>query len=134
MRDLHKIIVHCSASDKTEHDNIETIRKWHVVENGWDEIGYHYVITRDGTVNMTRELRKVGAHCVGHNLDSIGICLTGHFTFTPDQFFSLAWLINDLLNDNPSIAEVRPHNYYNKDKTCPNFELRIFKTSSHLIV
>ena len=81
MRELKKIIVHCTDSDNEKHDNIETIRKWHVEENGWKDIGYHYVITKDGSVHQGRELSEVGAHCTGHNMFSIGIALTGKSNF-----------------------------------------------------
>lgn len=123
---IKKVIIHCSASDVEAHDNVETIRKWHVEENGWKDIGYHFLITKDGNVHKCRDIEDVGAHTVGHNLDSIGVCLTGNKDFSPDQFFSLAWLLNHLLEDNPSINEVKPHSFYNDKKTCPNFDLRIF--------
>lgn len=128
MRDLKKIIVHCSASDLALHDDPQVIKDWHVKENGWNDIGYHYVITKDGNVHQGRPLKEVGAHCMGENLWSVGICLTGEHEFSPDQFFSLAWLINHLLESNPSITEVKPHTHFDKNKTCPNFDLRIFET------
>ena len=125
-RTITKIIVHCSDSDVTGHDNVEVIKKWHVKERGWDDIGYHFVITKNGKVHGCRPLTKAGAHCLGHNADSIGICLTGKEVFSPDQYFTLAWLLSDLLKDNPTIKTVKPHRYYNEDKTCPNFNLQVF--------
>ena len=125
-RTINKIIIHCSDSDVLEHDNLETIRKWHVDERGRDDVGYHYVITKNGNVHGARPLKKAGAHCKGHNQDSIGVCLTGKDVFSPDQYFTLAWLLNDLLKDNPTVKEVKPHWYYNAEKTCPNFNLQIF--------
>lgn len=127
MREIKKIIVHCSASDLKEHDSVEVIKQWHVKDNGWNDIGYHYVITKNGDVHQGRPLKEVGAHCSGHNLDSVGVCLTGENEFSPDQFFSLAWLINHLLESNPSINQVKPHSFYNDKKTCSNFKLRIFE-------
>jgi hypothetical protein len=109
---------------------VEAIRKWHVDERGWKDIGYHFLITKNGDVHKCRDISEVGAHAKGHNLDSVGICLTGKAIFSPDQYFSLAWLINHLLEDNPTIDQVKPHNYYSVDKTCPNFDLRIFGTSN----
>ena len=127
MREIKKVIVHCSASDNPKHDNVETIRKWHVDENGWKDIGYHFIITKNGDVHKCRDISEVGAHCKGENLDSIGVCLTGNDNFSPDQYFSLAWLLNGILNDITTIEVVKPHNHYNEDKTCPNFDLRIFQ-------
>lgn len=125
-RKITKVIIHCTASDFKHHDNVDTIRKWHVDENGWKDIGYHFVITKDGNVHKTRDIQDVGAHAKGHNLDSIGVCLTGDKKFSPDQYFSLAWLLHDLMENNPEVVEIKPHNHYDNDKTCPNFELRIF--------
>ena len=55
----------------------ETIRDWHVNGNGWSDIGYHYVIKRNGLVEAGRPVSISGAHAKGHNADSIGICLVG---------------------------------------------------------
>ena len=134
MRKITKIIVHCSDSDVEAHDNLETIRKWHVDERGWDDVGYHYVITKDGSVKQGRDIGKAGAHTFGHNDDSIGICLTGKEDFTPSQFFSLAWTIRDIFDMYPDIQKVLPHNFYTQGKTCPNFNLSIFDYSRKLRV
>jgi N-acetylmuramoyl-L-alanine amidase len=147
MRVLTKIIIHCSASDDPKQDDPLEIRNLHMSSKetkikwgkydttgkGFSDIGYHYVITKDGSVHMGRRLDKIGAHCLGQNLESVGICLTGEHDFTPDQFFSLAWLLNDVLNNNPTIREVRPHSHYS-DKSCPNFKLRIFDAGNGLQV
>ena len=97
---INLIVLHCSDSDHPHHDNVETIRKWHTergftgpdgVEGTEDDIGYHFVITKDGTVHAGRPVEAVGAHVHGHNANSIGICLTGktRSQFTPAQFRSL---------------------------------------------
>lgn len=126
MRDISKIIVHCSDSDIKAHDNVETIRKWHVEENGWKDIGYHFLITNDGDVHKCRPVESVGAHTLGENSKSIGICLTGRNDFTHDQIFSLAWLSRDLLDNYEGIEGIYPHRDFSPDRTCPNFNLKVF--------
>jgi hypothetical protein len=58
MRDINSIIIHCSA---TQGDvSIETIRKWHVEERGFRDVGYHYVIRTNGTIEVGRPLSEAG--------------------------------------------------------------------------
>ncbi len=125
MRRLSKMIIHCSASDIAEHDNIDTIRKWHVEERGWREVGYHFFIRKDGTIEKGRDVRIAGAHCLGHNHDSIGICLSGASEFTLDQYISLGALMQVLQIEYGDL-DVYPHNHFNKGKTCPNFDSKLF--------
>lgn len=124
MRELRKNIVHCSGSDVAEHDNIETIREWHLAR-GWNDVGYHFFIRKDGAIEKGRDVSIVGAHCIGHNHDSIGICLSGEKEFTLDQYIALGALIQ-IINIEYGALEVYPHNHFNKDKTCPNFHSRLF--------
>lgn len=72
-----RIILHHSDSSrfKTTRANIDA---WHR-HFGWECIGYHYVITGDGKCETGRSLMQKGAHTIGANYDSIGICLTGDF-------------------------------------------------------
>lgn len=136
MRKVNKIIIHCSDS---EFGSTSVIDKWHK-ERGWDEIGYHFVITNgiiesgddynektDGKVEEGRSIEKTGAHCYGHNKDSIGICLIGKHHFTANQLCqSLPELLKDLM-DKYDISEhnVFTHNDFNNGKTCPNFDLNL---------
>lgn len=120
---INSIIVHCSASDKPDHDNIEEIRRWHK-ERKWIDIGYHYFIDKKGMTFDGRSLKKVGAHCHGHNLRSIGICLSGQYEFTDEQFRAALFLITDLMRRfKIPKSKVIPHNFLDGSKTCPNFEM-----------
>jgi N-acetylmuramoyl-L-alanine amidase len=93
-KDINEIIIHCSDSD---FGDVDLIDQWHK-ERGWDGVGYHYVITNgiiahgneydpkmDGEIQKGRELAVMGAHCRGHNYNSIGICLIGRHHFTGRQ-------------------------------------------------
>ena len=76
-RKIHWVVIHCSDSDIKAHDNIETIRGWHVNERNFSDIGYHYFIDKSGAVHSGRSEDTVGAHVKGHNSGSLGICLSG---------------------------------------------------------
>lgn len=77
MRPLKRIILHCTATPEGKHFDVNTIRRWHVKDRGWKDIGYHYVIYLDGSVHEGRPLEQSGAHTSGHNKDSIGIVYVG---------------------------------------------------------
>lgn len=123
MRIINSVIIHCSGSDNVRHDNIEVIRQWHL-ERGFDNVGYHYFINGLGQIQKGRDLSTVGAHCYGHNRLSIGICLHGEHDFKQSQFESLLKLLSELC-DKFKISKDRvfPHNHFNKNKTCPNFDV-----------
>lgn len=134
-RKIDMIVLHCSDSDNPRHDNIETIRQWHTergftgpdgISGNEDDIGYHFVITKDGVVHEGRPLNSIGAHVKGYNEHSIGICLTGKLKsqFTPKQFKAALALIRKLFSDHElDWKAVRLHNQLDKGKTCPNFNL-----------
>lgn len=124
MREINKVILHCSDSDVKSHDNIETIRKWHVQENGWENIGYHLFIDKKGKIWKGRPFGVIGAHCESQNIDSIGVCVSGKKEFTDAQFQSLKIVCSYLMMFFDLKPECfKPHNFYDKTKTCPNFNL-----------
>ena len=127
MRKIKKIILHCSYTKPSMDIGASEIRDWHVNDNGWSDIGYHFVIRRSGTVEMGRPLSRKGAHTKGHNKNSIGICLVGGMgefgksetNFTMEQYKSMALLVEDLEFEYPN-AIIHGHNEFS-DKTCPTF-------------
>jgi N-acetylmuramoyl-L-alanine amidase len=76
MRPINKIIIHCSATPEGRDVKIDTIRQWHI-DKGWADIGYHYVIELDGQIQAGRPVELLGAHCLGQNKFSIGVCYVG---------------------------------------------------------
>lgn len=76
MREINKIIVHCSATREGENFEVAEIRKWHLAR-GFNDIGYHFYIDLYGEIHKGRDISKIGAHCKGHNRNSIGICYCG---------------------------------------------------------
>ena len=127
MRNITKIIVHCSATPEGKDFNVADIRRWHL-QRGFSDIGYHFVIYRDGSVNIGRPLQKSGAHCSGHNKNSIGVCYIGGVatdgktpkdTRTSAQKDSLVRLITELRQQFPN-ASVHGHREF-ANKACPCF-------------
>lgn len=77
MRYIDKHVVHCAATPPSMDIGVDEIRQWHTVGNGWSDIGYHFVIRRDGTIELGRPIERAGAHAKGHNANSVGTCLVG---------------------------------------------------------
>ena len=101
-------------------------RGWHLAR-GFDDVGYHYFIRKNGTLEYGRDLDKIPAAQKGYNRGSIAICLSGRNDFKEEQFVTLRKLIknmNYILK--PMLKKdlkIRLHNEVNKRKTCPNFDL-----------
>ena len=76
MRTIKEIIIHCADTPEGRDDKAADIDRWHK-QRGFDRIGYHYVIDLDGTIEAGRDPDCIGAHCKGHNTNSIGICYIG---------------------------------------------------------
>ena len=135
MRKINNIILHCSATPEGKDYTVATIRKWHK-ERGFADIGYHYVIYRDGSVNVGRPIEKVGAHCTGHNTGSIGICYIGGLasdgktakdTRTDAQKKSLVNLVTSLMERfKLTKSQIHCHNEY-ANKACPSFKIDGFR-------
>ncbi len=118
MRRITRHIIHCSAST---FGDVAEIRRWHLAR-GWRDIGYHFVIRRDGEVEVGRMLPEIGAHCEGFNRDSIGTCLIGDQTFTEAQFTTLRRVHALLCQQFPGLT-AHGHRDFNPHKTCPNFQV-----------
>ena len=134
MRDLHRIIVHCSYTPPSMDIGVDTIKDWHVNDNGWSDIGYHYVIRRNGKIEPGRPVEQAGAHVRGHNRDSIGICLIGGMTedrsgsdcnFTRWQWLALGSLIDSLETEYGRLECYGHRDFDNKD--CPCFDMQVWK-------
>ena len=124
------IAVHCAATSPDMNIGVDEIRQWHKAK-GWSDVGYHYVIRRDGVVQAGRSLEFQGAHVQGHNHESIGVCLVGGINqagvpdanFTAAQYASLESLVKLLLPRYPG-AVVRGHrDFPGVTKACPSFDV-----------
>lgn len=120
------ITIHCSDSPQGRGDDINAIRRWHK-ERGFKDVGYHYVILENGTIQQGRTEDTLGAHAKGHN-NTIGICLIGIDSFTDEQFKALTGLCLELKTKYKFKNDViKGHCELDKGKTCPNFDVKKFK-------
>jgi len=131
MRKINKIILHCSATPEGREHDVADIRRWHL-KRGFNDIGYHYLIHIDGTVEEGRPLNKQGAHCSGQNRGSIGICYVGGMskdmkkakdTRTQAQKDSLIKLMHELIYKYNKDMTIHGHNEY-ANKACPSFNVQ----------
>lgn len=129
MRDIKEIIIHCADTPEGRDDRAADIRRWHKAQ-GWNDIGYHYVIDIDGTIEPGRDLDIAGAHCQGHNANSIGICYVGGCdkamkpkdTRTDAQKASMLLLLKYLVAKYPK-AVIYGHRDFSP-KPCPSFDAK----------
>ena len=128
MRNINEVIIHCSATREGQSITVDTIREWHVDGRGWSDIGYHFYIELDGSIKKGRDIDKTGAHCKGHNRNSIGICYCGGVesdgktpkdTRTPEQKESLIHVLKTIKAMYPD-AIIYSHNEF-ANKACPSF-------------
>lgn len=130
MRAIKKIIVHCADTPEGRDDRAADIKRWHTGERGWSDIGYHYVVDLDGTIELGRPVEKAGAHCTGHNADSIGVCYIGGCdakmqpkdTRTDAQKTSLELLLKYLVAKYPGVTIYGHRDFANK--SCPSFDAK----------
>ena len=124
-RHVDRVFLHCSASDNPDHDDIATIRSWHVNERGWSDVGYHYFIRSDGALQEGRPLERTPAAQAGHNAGTIAVCLHGLAAenFTDDQFRTLTALAREI--DEAYAGRVTFHGHCEvSSKSCPVFPYR----------
>ena len=146
-RTIKEIIIHCTATPEGQDKTVEQIRAEHMAPvskggRGWSDIGYHYVIYRNGHVMPGRDVDKIGAHATDHNTYSIGIAYVGGVEYkhgvpyaqlkpkdtrTLSQRASLLTLLTDLRAMYPtarivSHRDCRMANGKLPNKACPSFD------------
>ena len=128
MRSITEIIIHCTATPAGRETTVADVRRWHKAR-GFADIGYHYLIYIDGSVHEGRPIEKVGAHCLGHNAHSIGVCYVGGLsadgkcaedTRTAAQKQSLRTMLRILKRHFPNVT-IHGHNEF-ANKACPCFD------------
>lgn len=132
-RPIDEIVWHCAATPEGKDFTVADIRAWHK-QRGFSDIGYHYVVYRDGRIMLGRPVGQQGAHCAdsGKNARTIGCSYVGGVsadgktpkdTRTPAQAASMLWLTKQLAAQHRGIRRVTGHNQY-AAKACPSFDVR----------
>ena len=129
MRKIDEIIIHCSATPEGRDHSVADVTAWHRAR-GFRTIGYHYLVHIDGRVERGRPESEIGAHCLGHNARSIGVCYVGGLasdcktpkdTRTPEQLRMLRELVKGLQRKYRG-AKVYGHRDF-AAKACPCFDV-----------
>ena len=133
VREITEVIVHCAATPEGKPFTVDDVRRWHR-QQGWTDIGYHYVIGLRGELWLGRDVDIQGAHCAagGHNRNSIGVCYIGGVasdgktpkdTRTPEQKATLLKLLMDLRKLYPGMR-IYGHHDFERGKACPSFDAK----------
>ena len=130
------IVIHCAATKASMDIGLTEIRRWHVKDNGWRDVGYHYIIRRNGEVELGRSIRDTGAHAAGYNHKSVSVCMVGGMAednsaennFTPHQWVALIMEVKKLSETYPD-AKIIGHNEISK-KECPSFDVQQWKADN----
>lgn len=127
MRTIRRIYIHHTARDR---GSVEGIRRFHVEQRGWSDIGYHWVIGNgrgmaDGKISPGRPEARAGAHVAGDNQHTLGVVLIGNGNFTPAQRGALLnLLIEKCLQFDVDPQDVLGHREHAKASTvCPGFRV-----------
>lgn len=129
MRTIKKIHIHHVAAgiamfDGSNYTDLkQLLRKWHVIERGWSDIGYHKIIYPDGKIDTARKLSKKPASIKWHNRGAIAICLWGNFdkdVIKAKQYSALITLTKDYMEQfNLKASDIIFHRDINTKKSCP---------------
>lgn len=125
---IKELVIHCTDSGDTKDFGAADIDKWHKAR-GWSEIGYAFVVRRDGTIEKGRDVSKIGAHVYGYNRFRIGIVWVGSNDITPAQYLTLVHLIACLCTKYKLYEDnVKGHNEFpSQSKTCPNLDMDMLR-------
>ena len=132
MRQIDKIIIHCTATPEGRVATVADVNAWHK-QRGFAKIGYHYLIGLNGEIWAGRSEGEIGAHCLNHNAKSIGVCYVGGLakdgktakdTRTAEQKASLSKLVKELKEKYPK-ATIHGH-YEFVAKACPSFDVKLW--------
>ena len=131
MRTITQIVIHCSATQEGADFQIDDIRRWHK-QRDFRDVGYHYVITLNGDIQVGRPIEEIGAHVKGHNSNSIGVCYIGGLddnlkpkdTRTLLQKVGLQILLVVLKEKFPEAVILGHRDFENVKKACPCFNVK----------
>ena len=131
LKEVKYLVVHCTATRLSQRVSVEDIDRWHKAQ-GWSGIGYHWYVDRDGHIFPGRSEREAGAHVIGYNHCSIGICYEGGLdeqgnsadTRTPAQKAALLFIIKYLKQSYPNAIVLGHRDFPGVHKDCPCFDAK----------
>lgn len=137
MEFIKYLTIHASATYPSMDIDVEWIRDIHVNQNGWSDVGYHFFIKRDGTLQLGRDIHRMGAQVLHWNANNIGICMAGGLkegtkeaedNFTDAQFETLTDLLTEFHEKHPD-AVVMGHNGFkgHESRGCPCFDWKAYR-------
>lgn len=126
---LKYLIIH--HSQRKNNNTLSSIKKAHL-SRGFEDIGYHYIVTKTGKIISGRSEMFQGAHVFGNNKNSLGICLAGNFDkqkLNKNQLKSLIELLKQKITENKLISEniLGHREFKNVKKTCPGENIDLDK-------
>lgn len=103
MRHIHTIVIHCTATREDQSLTLDQLRAMHQ-KRKFNDVGYHFYVRKNGVIKKGRHVSRIGAHVLGHNINSIGIAYEGGLdicgdpkdTRTPEQKQALSQLVSIL--------------------------------------
>lgn len=132
VRVIRKLVWHTSDSPDTMDIGAKEIKRWHTDPppkgNGWSDIGYAYVVRRDGSIELGHDVDLIGSHVKGHNHDSIGMVWVGRDRPTYDQRQAMWELTLQLLDTySLTVDDVYGHKELAAGKQCPVISMDVFR-------
>ena len=138
MREPKYLAIHCTATRIDQDVSIERVKRWHL-KRGWSDVGYHYYVRKDGSLELGRDRdndgdiwEEVGAHVKGFNRDSISMCYEGGLdvngedsdTRTPEQMLTMEAVVKIITSQFKNIKTKGHRDFPNVKKSCPNFDVK----------
>lgn len=129
MRTYETVVLHCTATPPSMNVNALWVDKIHRAR-GWSQIGYHYLIHLDGTIERGRPVWLAGAHAKGHNKYTIGVAYAGGVdengkpadTLNKAQYNSVKTLVGDLRRVFGPLNVLGHRDLPHVAKACPSFD------------
>ena len=132
MRTITLIVIHCSAVRPDQTSSAKDIDNWHK-DRGFNGIGYHYVIRRDGTIELGRPEWQVGAHCIPHNAHSIGVCYEGGYDIHGESADTRTLWLPDII-DGEYGFEGNPRGLFFCQLAAPSYALADISTLAGVVI
>tara|TARA_Y100000310_G_C20429867_1_gene690937 strand:+ start:235 stop:765 length:531 start_codon:yes stop_codon:yes gene_type:complete len=137
LSEIDTIVVHQTDSKDSGKFGVYDIARYHVNNNGWAGIGYHYYIIKDGKIFKTQEPSTISYHASNWNTRSIGVVITGDHRYNSSktneeiigntQYKALVWTLAKLQTQLPNKANILSHGELSTSKSDPNLNMEQLK-------